>query len=292
MATRLVLTTLVAIGMTCAFPAASQEPSPSRTARQRASEGGYRSPYTVEFTFPLSELIGDILNGERGDPRLESTVPFQEWYSQRVHRHWGAWGPPARHYPAPHGLAEKPLAWRRERVIATALRYQGYEYQHHHIPDWNPPANWPWKEVKVGHNGKGLDCSNFSAFVYNLGFGIKPNGDVKRQSEQVEIPGPGEGRMTRAEVIRKPETYAELVQMLHTGDLLYIRNKSDDVSHVVLWVGKIGKSPDDLPLIIDSHGDDVKDSNGAAIPCGIHLRPFAEKSWYYHSFSHTHRLLR
>ena len=32
----------------------------------------------------------------------------------------------------------------------------------------------------VGHNGKGVDCSNFSSFVYNQGFGIKMSSAIER----------------------------------------------------------------------------------------------------------------
>ena len=36
----------------------------------------------------------------------------------------------------------------------------------------------------------------------------------------------------------------------------------------------------------------VRDSRGASVPCGIHLRPFREDSWYNRSASHALRLLR
>jgi hypothetical protein len=62
-----------------------------------------------------------------------------------------------RHYPQPEGFHKKAVKWKQERVIATGLRFLGYDYQHHHIPDLNPPANWPWKEVGAGRNGKGVD---------------------------------------------------------------------------------------------------------------------------------------
>ena len=48
--------------------------------------------------------------------------------------------------------------------------------------------------------------------------------------------------------------------------------------------------PDGTPLILDSHGEGVKDSNGKSIPCGINLRPFRKNSWYFKSASHAHRL--
>ena len=123
--------------------------------------GDYVSPYSVRFTFPESELIGDILDGRRGEVREQSSLPYYRWDSQFVRRRYGAWGPPARHFLPPEGVQNKSAAWKRERVIAVGLRFLGYEYQHHHIPDWNPPEHWPWLKAPSGHNGKGLDCSNF-----------------------------------------------------------------------------------------------------------------------------------
>lgn len=252
----------------------------------------YKSPYSVKFTHPTMELLADLEHGPRADPHQEADVPYQEWYSPKIRKEFGSWGPRARHYPAPQGVFNRPIDWQRERVIAVALRFQGYAYQHHHVPDWQPPASWPWKETAAGHNSKGVDCSNFSSFVYNLGFGIKPSGNVKEQAEELTIPGPGPGRSLRAELIQKPATYADLTKTLRTGDLLYIRNNAGSISHVVIWVGPIGQAAEGAPLIIDSHGEGVKDSDGNPIPVGIHLRPFRDNSWYSRSFSHAHRILK
>lgn len=251
----------------------------------------YRSPYSVRFKHPVAELLHD-LNGPRGDLRDESSIPHGEWYSERVRREFGSWGAPARHYPAPVGVHERPLEWRRERVIATAMRFHGYSYQHHHIPDWNPPKSWPWQKVAHGSNAKGVDCSNFTSFVYNLGFGFHLNSAIAKQAEQLDIPGPGAGRETRVENIPLPADYDAQVRALQTGDLVYIKNKSQKISHVVLWIGSIGNAPNDTPLVLDSHGDDTRDSNGVAVPDGIYLRPFSKTSWYHHSASHAHRILR
>ena len=252
-----------------------------------AKRDTYVSPYSVKFTHPLKELVGD-LDGPRGDPHIQSDVPFREWNTEANRKKFETWGPPQRHYPEPDGIANKSREWKQQRVIAVALRYQGYGYNHHHIPDWLPTEGGA-KKAGGGHNPKGLDCSNFTTFVYNLGFGIKPNSDVHKQAEEREFALPGEKRQHKVELIPKPATYKELVDKLQTGDLLYIRNDKGQLAHVVLWVGSIGQ-PDKVPLIIDSHGDSVKDSEGNNIPNGIHLRPFVEKSWYYHSASHALRV--
>lgn len=250
----------------------------------------YRSPYRVEFSRPVEELIGDLERTERGDRKLEASIAHEQWYTKRTEQRFGSWGPSPRAYPPAAGTERWSAERKRERVIATALRFLGYGYQHHHIPDWDPPRGWPWKETCFGRNGRGVDCSNFTGFVYNLAFGLRLNTDVDRQAEERFAAGPGRER-TPLRLVELPKTYEERLTTLRTGDLLFIRNKSGHISHVVIWIGPIGKSPDGVPLIMDSHGEDVKDSNGNAIPCGIHLRPFRKNSWYNMSASHALRLI-
>lgn len=253
----------------------------------KEKEKAYESPYSVKFKHEIKELLPDR-ESERFAPKREASVPHDEWYSRKIREEYGSWGPAARHYEMPECMKDKSIEWKRERTLAVALRFVGYGYQHHHVPDWDPPKDWPWKEVKIGHNGKGVDCSNFTAFVYNLGFGLKPTGNTKDQSELKEFPW----REGKHEVhhLKLPDSYEKLVKELRTGDLLYIRNNTRDIAHVVIWVGSIGKSPKDVPLILDSHGDNVLDANGKHIPCGIHLRPFKEDSWYYKSAVHATRV--
>ncbi|SFI74324.1 NlpC/P60 family protein [Planctomicrobium piriforme] len=257
---------------------------------EERERSAYRTPYRIEFATPRAELVSDLEGTERGDPRFEAEIPHDEWYSRRVLEHRGAWGPVARAYPGVPGIESWPVQARRERVVAIAMRFLGYGYQHHHLPDWSPPREWPWKETCVGHNGRGVDCSNFTGFVYNQGFGLRFNTEVERQAEEREVRGPGESRMTPVQHVPLPESYQDRIAALRTGDLLFIRSDSGNISHVVIWVGGIGQSPDGAPLIIDSHGGEVEDSNGARIPCGIHIRPYREKSWYNHSASHAIRV--
>lgn len=249
------------------------------------------SGYGVEFQHPISELIGDLLTTERGDPKLEASVPRHEWYSERVRRKFGAWGPSPRTYPPAAAVEGRSVEWRRERAIAEALRFEGYGYQHHHVPDWDPPAEWPWKETCVGRNGKGVDCSNFTSFVYNQAFGIRFSSDVVRQSETREAELGPERRPVRLGRVELPESHEDRIKALRTGDLLFIRGKpGGEITHVVLWVGPIGRSASGAPLILDSHGGGVEDDSGRPIPCGIRLRPFRERSWYNRCASHAHRV--
>jgi hypothetical protein len=265
--------------------AALTVPAPSAPAQEPA----YRSPDRVEFTRPREELVGDLERTERGDYRLEGEIRFANWYAPRTLERWGAWGPRARDYPPPPGVEPWPAERKRERVVAVALRFQGYGYQHHHLPDWSPPPGWPWKETCAGANGKGVDCSNLTGFVYNVGFGLRLSTDVHVQAEERVARGPG-GFRTRLHPVELPSAFEDRIKELRTGDLVFIRSRSGRISHVVIWVGPIGRAPDGTPLVIDSHGDDVRDSNGQPIPCGVQLRPFRENTWYNRSASHALRL--
>ncbi len=251
----------------------------------------YRSPATVAFSFSQEELTGDLLKGPRADWKDQAAVDHREWFLPANRGRWGYWGPPARHYDPPTGLARRSAQWLRERVIATGLRYVGYSYQHHHIPDWEPPADWPAAPQQATPRGKGLDCSNFTSFVYNLALGIKPTSDVQQQAAMTEAPGPGRGRQTTVRRIELPADPADYPQVLRTGDLLFVKNRGGRISHVVLWVGAIGRSPDGLPLVLDSTGSGATDSRGVEIPDGIQLRPFKPTTWYFTQASHALRLL-
>jgi len=257
-----------------------------------SSQAGYQSPYSIDFKAPLGELCAIDSTAPRNDKRLQSRFPYEEWYSEKVLKEYGVWGPPPRHYPALEGFESIPIHWKRQRVLAVAYNLIGLPYQHHHIPDWDPPADWPWKPVAYGRNSKGLDCSDFTSWVYNYGLGVHLNSDVHKQAEETQIAGPGGEGTMQLTIIEDEEGYDDLITRLKAGDLLFIRHKTDEVvSHVIMWVGEYGKSPDGTPLVIDCTGPDHKDSNGNAIPLGVQLRPFTKDSWYYMRFSHAHRIV-
>lgn len=255
------------------------------------AQDAYKSPYTVKFSFPEEELIGDLLKGPRSDWKDHATVPFREWGNPANQKRWGYWGPSIKHLGPPAGLARKSPQWSRERVIATAMRYIGYSYQHHHVPDWEPPADWPRDPEQKTPVGKGVDCSNFTGFVYNLALGILPSTGIKQQAEMTEAAGPGPGRGVPVKRIELPRSYEDFPNELQTGDLLFVKSTKGNVSHVVLWVGAIGESPDGLPLVLDSTGTGAKDSNGVTIPDGVHLRPFKRSVWYFTQASHVLRII-
>lgn len=255
-------------------------------------QSAYQSPYQINFQAPLSELCAIDNVHPRNNPRLQASIPYDDWYSPRVLKEFGVWGPKPRHYPALDGFESIPIHWKRQRVLAVAYNMIGLPYQHHHIPAWDPPADWPWKPVAYGRNSKGLDCSDFTSWVYNYGLGIHLNSDVHKQAEISEIEGPGGEGLLEVRTIQNDNGYDDLVSNLKAGDLLFIRHKDDDVvSHVIMWVGEFGQSPDGTPLVIDCTGPDHKDCNGNTIPLGVQLRPFTKNSWYYERFSHAHRII-
>jgi cell wall-associated NlpC family hydrolase len=264
-------------------------------ADAKPHDGPYKSPYRIHFKVPIQQLLFDV-NERRGSPAEQSSLPLHEWYSPGVRREYGSWGAPARMFDCPPAVRDAPVEWKRERVVAAAARFIGYQYQHHHIPDWDPPRDWPWQHCCAGRNGKGVDCSNFSGWNYNWAVGIHLNTDIHKQAERATV-RTAQGEL-HAKVIHRPagtpsEWYDALVAELRPGDLLYIANKSrSHVTHVIMWVGECASSPDGLPLVIDSTGGRIKDSSGHAIPCGIHLRPFKKGGWYHGSFDHAHRWLQ
>ncbi len=159
------------------------------------------------------------------DKLPESRLSRKEWYRQD----WNyGWGPLAAIYPAvrvPPGC--DPTNWKRDRVIAVARKYIGLKYRHHHIPAWDPAPSLTGET----NSAPGLDCSNFSSWVYNYGLGIKFTSDVEEQADGAKAPG------------RKLKPN----EPLQPGDLMFIlvENRSR-ISHVVIYV--------DPEHIIDSHG--------------------------------------
>lgn len=173
------------------------------------------------------------------DKLPQSDTPQSRWYADKM----GSWGPHAAQFPevkVPDGV--DAVAWRRARIIAVAQKYVGLPYQHHHIPGWTPPE------------GPGLDCSNFTSWVYNYGLGMKINSDVHKQAD---------GPLAQGRVLKDGEAFAP-------GDLLYIlKQDRSEISHVVIFI--------DEGNIIDSHKGSVQ------------VRPF--KGWYKSHLDHVRRMI-
>ena len=191
-------------------------------------------------------LLGSVTNDFAARDRLPPTdVPPDRWYDAAM----GSWGPAAAAYPGvgpPEGWDS--AAWKRARILAVARRYAGLRYRHHHIPAWDPP-----------NGGPGLDCSNFAAWVYNYGLGIRFTSDVKEQAAGPLAPG---RRLARGEPFA-------------AGDLLFILQPDrSEISHVAIFVDK-------------GHVIDSRNGNGDG--AGVRLRPFT--GWYRSHLSHARRVI-
>jgi len=251
----------------------------------------YLSPYGVKLPWTAQELIPDLLEGERSKVRNEASIPEFEWYGH-THPWVGPWGPRPREYRPPQLAQGKSDDWKRARVIATALRFLGYHYRHHYIPDWDPPPGWYTpKPGHARHDGKGVDCSNFTSFVYNQALGIGFSSDIHKQAAIDYVTLHGSDQQIPVKVISLQDSPEAWAKVLKPGDLLFIRPRnSETISHVVLWIGEWG-IPSGQLLILDSHGADVRDSDGTMIPDGIHLRPFYTGSWYATRADHAIRII-
>lgn len=257
----------------------------------------YVSPYGLSFTVPPALLTADFARTPRNDPRAEGEIPYHRWYDRASYAAGlvtPAWGPVARRYPRPTSPAGVDArVWKRERVVAAAARFIGYDYQHHHVPDFDPGPTWPWLHVNSGTNGKGVDCSNFTSFCYNYGLGLKLPTAIGKQAEMAAVDEIVAERLSvEPSLPGVPTPYAALCEVLKPGDLLFIRKADGSrISHVIMWVGPLAIGSAE-PLVIDSHGKGMKDENGAVIPAGVRLRPFRRGSWYHASFDHALRLIR
>lgn len=232
---------------------------PTKTSLRKASSA---EPSSIDNSADSSNLEGteDEITQDEGDklvvsfdfvpaPTSDPDLQFRDKICQRYLRtsskNGDSWGPLAPVFAQPEvPNGENRVQWMRERVVTVAKRYIGLPYQHHHIPTWT--------SVK---DGLGVDCSNFSAWVYNFALGIKMTGDVQLQADSDKAMG---------RKIKKGEK-------LEVGDLLFIEKADRSyVSHVVIYIGD-GK-------IIDSRGKG-----------GVQIRDYAGWSKSHHVF--TRRLI-
>ncbi len=143
----------------------------------------------------------------RADFSFRDALP--ETLSSLVHwqPQWGKWGPHAIRFPKPDLPPQvDSVVWARHRVKVVAQKYIGLSYKHRHIPSLG-----------------GLDCSNFTAWVYNYGLGLKISSNVAVQALEA-------GRMLAPN------------DKFKMGDLLFQWNREGtQISHVVMYLenGKV-----------------------------------------------------
>lgn len=186
----------------------------------------FQSPATSAGDSYRDSLVADF---PTRDAFPETSVPSAEWATC-----CGTWGPrPAVYPPATVPGDVDEARWRHDRVIEVAKHYLGLPYAHRHIPAMG-----------------GLDCSNFTSWVYNFGFGVQIISNVHEQAE------------TAGRKLDSQEPFIE-------GDLLYIWSSDrTKISHVALYI--------DLGHIIDS-------TEG-----GVEIRPFT--GWYKARFAWARRV--
>jgi len=135
---------------------------------------------------------------------------------------------------------------------------KGWNYCHHHTPSWLPPdsqrnaidpsniagdggsvgvcsAAGLSADKKSGWNG--IDCTHFTSWVYNYGFGAHLVSKTGNQACGSDAPG----SVIDLNFDSKNNYTNEEIAKLQPGDLLYIAKKSGAVpmavSHGILWTG-------------------------------------------------------
>ncbi|MDQ5984535.1 MAG: hypothetical protein CSYNP_00230 [Syntrophus sp. SKADARSKE-3] len=265
----------------------------------------YKSPYDISpvFTQGLTNLTSDF------EARLQlppSDTSETDWYNPQASYYINypgetTWGPLlAKKYPAENG-APHSLEWQQQRLIASAKYFINTQYQHHHILQWDPPQSWPIDStVLLGHQSKGIDCSNFISWNYAFALGYSLSSEVADQANLKSVTGP-DGTEVAVSEVAKPEevktlAYKDIVSRLHMGDLVYLNPKGKGATHVFMWIGQVNSTGD--YLIIDSHDMyNATDVNGNKIPTGVQIRPFKEKNpdgsvnWYFKHIWKVNRIL-
>lgn len=263
----------------------------------------YRSPYTVRWTVPAAERLAGFEQAPWHAPEEQARVPRDQWYSVATRTRWGPWGPPARRYPSPGArLRGRPA---RERVLTVAAALSGTDYQHHHVPGWSPPVDWPQHPVPSGRRGPGLDCSNYIGFVYSYALGIDLPTGVVAQSELhrsssagsllthrvAHLACPTDPAGATGPTSPGPDARQAFLDALRPADILYLRNNSGVIAHAVLWLGDCGSGPNGVPLVIDCGSSGILDARRVEIPAGVRIRPYRPAGWYARNTAHAHRIV-
>jgi len=311
------------------------------TPSQIQAGGTYQSPYQLSFDFSWDDLTAGFTHTPFNDWTLEGNPeyfpnPPQDWFDLAIYRDNASnsavgspsWGPGPRFYPTsviPSDAGANTAEWQSQRLVAVAAAMIGYNYCHHHIPDWNPGPDWynglgitPTSQLV----GQGVDCSDYSSWLYNYGLGIYLDTDVQQQGNMKTLSDNNGKPYTVRRVADAATSYADLVKQLQTGDLLYIAGAPNlskqniqqqlqagnppQITHVIMWLGDVGVAGG-TPLVTDSHGGEVRDENGNLIPTGIQARPFNQGSdsgsdssvpvdesapnWYFEHFLWALRIL-
>ena len=226
------------------------------------------------------------------------------------------------------------IKWQQNRILEV-LKFtinKGWNYCHHRTPYWLPPQNddvkntknvvfrkpidkddttsvgfikgtcsldgFPNEDITVESKWRGIDCTNYTSFVYNFAFGAYISTGVGIQSCSRNEPG----------TILKTKDF----NSFQPGDILYITGKSslpNKITHAIIWTGeKVNYTDTDSPFYVEtllSHLNEsqkntvkayiIKNKNPSIFVIadshfdGPNYRPFA--GWYMSAFSHARRLI-
>lgn len=253
----------------------------------------YASPYDISAVIGDASLSADF---EKREAQVQTKPARENWYEPEKYRDGVKWGPNPKQLGAPALPENASAQWKRNRVIAAAYRYLNTQYQHHHLPMWDPPQDWPYTKTRLGHQSRGVDCSNFTGWAYNLALGIDIDRAVAKQAKMLYVKQPqgiSSQVMTVAERTDGLE-FTDLVSKFKTGDLIFAaeaKTNPDKAAHVVLWIGQDTASGD--YLVIDSHDQTANsvDAAGGNIPSGVQVRAYRESSWYNTNFVRALRII-
>ena len=165
---------------------------------------GARAAFDCTTINPESTYAPTTAASPTADFSFRDGLPQTEVSKEKWQSCCGTFGPCPITYPKVIFPNESlRVAWSRERAVEAAKRLIGTRYAHRHIPQMG-----------------GLDCSNFTAFVYNYALGIRIKSNVELQAEQA-------GRRL------------DSTTPLEAGDLVFIYNSSkSSITHAVLYIDK------------------------------------------------------
>jgi hypothetical protein len=260
--------------------------------------------YTTTYTDPYGPLSPQLYStGSIASPEVAASLQSD--------RGSPVYGAPL--LTPPSGVSV--VTWQQQRILAAAnvllTAANGTAYQHLHLPDFDPAqvtsGTYPWSSVSTnptlqsswqlangvsgtasnpyanayGQPTPGIDCTDFSAYVYNLALGFQMHSGV---SSQVQFSGtsgkPAPGVTASATILDttgtplEPQFFygpnfgtgvlntgtgtgplASLISQFQPGDLLYMGGPNLGILHVVMWLGQTGtdSSGNTFPLVISSH---------------------------------------
>ncbi len=233
---------------------------PSGKKIQAIAPNGVKTGPVVVAIGDDSLKTGDFVVIENANPDIDfndrdalpqTDLPEYEWCSA------GTWGPSrASSYPDPPEPPEEVdrRLWLQARVIAAALKWRYLPYRHHHIPAFDATlcTNLSF-EYQVG---PGLDCSNYTSWIYLYAFNHVMSSAIRTQAASDEA-----GRLL---------SYGD---ELEPGDLLFSKGSPSgtNVTHVSVYIDPNHR---------------IDETSGL---CDI--RPWRESAWPYNSFHSARRPL-